>query len=108
MYRRPKYSDSGAQNRGPKQYPNKNSVITNPAASDDTWKCAAMPFGPSNAPEGLEDANVAFTTSRTEQTVIYHLLPIDQFFGFSISSGAKSRCPSSFRWGSSSGMPFVR
>lgn len=60
-------------------------------------------------PEGLEDANVAFTTSKTLTTVMYHLRFGDQFLGFSMSFGAKSRCPSLFRWMASPAlMPLVR
>ena len=40
-------------------------------------------------------------TSKTETTVMYDLLAMDQFFGFSTSPGAKSTCPSLFRYGAS-------
>jgi hypothetical protein len=44
----------------------------------------------SSVPDGEEDAKVAFTTRRTATTVMYHLRPADQFFGFSMSAGEKS------------------
>ena len=97
IQRLPKNSDNGAQKSGPKQYPTRYNVMTSPAASGETWKCSAMPFGPFIAPDGLEDAKVALITSKTDTMDMYHLLLIDQFNGFSISPGAKSKCPSSFR-----------
>ncbi len=71
-------------------------MTTNPAASTLTPKCSAIP---STDPEGLEEASVAFTTRKTETTVIYHRRRSDQFFGFSMSLGAKSSSPLSLRNG---------
>jgi len=70
--------------------------MTSPEASTETWKCSAMP---SRVPDGLEEANVALTTINTETVVIYHLRRVDQFLGFSISPGEKSRWPFSLRYG---------
>lgn len=55
-----------------------------------------------SAPEGADEAKVAFNTRMMATTVIYHLLLADQFLGFSTSSGAKSTWPSSLRYGFSS------
>lgn len=70
--------------------------MTRFAASTDTPNCSAIPF---TLPEGEEEANVALTTSSTETTVMYHRRGFDQFFGFSMSLGAKSSKPSEFRCG---------
>ena len=72
--------------------------MTRPAASVETCKSVERD---SNVPDGLEDANVAFTTRMTETTVMYHLRAVDQFLGFSMSLGPNSRRPSSLRWISS-------
>lgn len=77
--------------KGPAQYPNRKTVITSPETSVETWKYSAIPFGPSRAPEGLEEAKVALMTSSTAIMVMIHLRSLDQFLGFSISPGAKSR-----------------
>jgi len=71
-------------------------VITRPEASTDTEKWEAMPL---RHPEGEEEANVAFTTSRTETTVMYQRRLADQFLGFSMSLGAKSNWPWEFKCG---------
>lgn len=71
--------------------------MTRPDATLETWKCSDMP---TRVPDGADDAKVAFTTRRTLTTVIYHRRRADQFFGFSISSGLKSRSPFRFTCGS--------
>ena len=52
----------------------------------------------SRHPDGLDEANVALTTKVTLTMVTYHLRGVVQFLGFSISPGAKSRWPVSFRY----------
>lgn len=60
----------------------------------DMEKWEAMP---SSVPDGEEEAKVAFTTRRTEMTVMYQRRLAVQFLGFSMSSGEKSTWPLSLR-----------
>lgn len=62
------YSESGAQNSGPKQYPKRKHVVTRFATRVDTWKCSEM-LG--MHPVGLLEANVAFVTRMIAAIVIY-------------------------------------
>lgn len=50
--------------------------MTSPAASVETCRSREMD---SSVPDGLELANVAFTTNVTDTTVMYHLRALDQF-----------------------------
>lgn len=70
--------------------------MTSPATSSDTPNSSAIP---TRHPEGLEEAKVALTTINTDAKVMYHLRAFDQFFGFSMSLGLKSKWPFSFRNG---------
>lgn len=54
-------------------------------------------------PDGDDDAKVAFTTNKTEHTVTYQRLAVDQLCGFSTSPSLKSTCPFSLRYGRSPG-----
>lgn len=64
-------------------------MVTRFDTSTETPKCSEMLF---RQPDGEDEANVALTTRLIDTIVMYHLRPVDQFLGFSISFGEKSRC----------------
>lgn len=62
------YSESGAQNSGPKQYPKRNKVVTRFATRRLTPKCSDMlPI----QPVGLDEAKVALVTRMIAAAVMY-------------------------------------
>lgn len=65
-------------------------MVTRFATTCETAKYEAML---SRHPEGEDDANVALTTKTMAMMVMYHRLAVDQFLGFSMSFGEKSRSP---------------
>lgn len=69
-------------------------MIVNPATSVDIPKCSEIE---GKQPLGELDANVALTTRRIAAIVMHVRRGKDQFLGFSISSGEKSRWPFSLK-----------